>query len=82
MGIRGFVNHEECKVLMSSANVALLSIYNEIGPGERIALSRLGVQTFERTGRPLRIAIDISIWLFQIQSGKGMCATTALPLYV
>ena len=25
----------------------------------------------ERTGRPLRIAIDISIWQFQIQSGQG-----------
>jgi len=48
------------------------SIYKEIGPGERIALSKLAIEKFEQTGRPLRIAIDISIWLFQIQSGKGM----------
>lgn len=48
------------------------SIYKEIGPGDRIALSKLAVETFEREDRPLRLAIDISIWLFQIQSGKGM----------
>ncbi|OCL12292.1 hypothetical protein AOQ84DRAFT_386229 [Glonium stellatum] len=46
-------------------------IYKEIGPGERVALSKLAVEKFEQTGRPLRIAIDISIWLFQIQSSKG-----------
>lgn len=47
-------------------------IYQEIGPGQRIALSKLAVDTFEQKGRPLRLAIDISIWLFQIQSGKGI----------
>ncbi|KAK0653392.1 Flap endonuclease GEN-like protein 1 [Lasiodiplodia hormozganensis] len=46
-------------------------IYKEIGPGDRIALLKLAVDKFEETGRPLRIAIDTSIWLFQIQSGKG-----------
>jgi Holliday junction resolvase YEN1 len=46
-------------------------IYKEIGPGRRIALSRLALDTFEKTGRPLRIAIDTSIWLFQIQASKG-----------
>ena len=46
-------------------------IYKEIGPGKRIALSKLAVDTFEKTGRPLRIAIDTSIWLFQIQASKG-----------
>ncbi|EKG15687.1 DNA repair protein [Macrophomina phaseolina MS6] len=46
-------------------------IYKEIGPGERIALSKLAIEKFEDTGRPLRIAIDTSIWLFQIQSSKG-----------
>ena len=47
------------------------SIYKEIGPGERTALSKLAVEHIERTGTPLRIAIDISIWQFQIQSGEG-----------
>ena len=47
------------------------SIYKEIGPGERTALSKLAVEHIETTGRPLRIAIDISIWQFQIQSGEG-----------
>lgn len=48
-----------------------ISIYNQIGPGERIALSKLAVENYERKNRPLRIAIDISIWHFQIQSGRG-----------
>lgn len=47
------------------------SIYKEIGPGRRIALSKLALEKFEETGRPLRIAIDTSIWLFQIQASKG-----------
>ncbi len=47
------------------------SIYKQLGPGERIALSKLAVEHLERNGRPLRIAVDISIWQFQIQSGQG-----------
>ncbi|KAF2800671.1 hypothetical protein K505DRAFT_370111 [Melanomma pulvis-pyrius CBS 109.77] len=46
-------------------------IYKEIGPGERIALAKLAIDKFEATGRPFRIAIDVSIWLFQIQASKG-----------
>ncbi|OAL52310.1 hypothetical protein IQ07DRAFT_366739 [Pyrenochaeta sp. DS3sAY3a] len=46
-------------------------IYKEIGPGRRVALSKLALEKFEETGRPLRIAIDTSIWLFQIQASKG-----------
>ncbi|KAL5115892.1 hypothetical protein ACEQ8H_006208 [Pleosporales sp. CAS-2024a] len=46
-------------------------IYKEIGPGRRIALAKLALETFEDTGRPLRIAIDTSIWLFQMQASKG-----------
>ncbi|KAF2642506.1 hypothetical protein P280DRAFT_497337 [Massarina eburnea CBS 473.64] len=46
-------------------------IYKEIGPGQRVALSKLAVAKFEETARPLRIAIDTSIWLFQIQASKG-----------
>ena len=34
-------------------------------------MSKLAVEHIENTGRPLRIAIDISIWQFQIQSGEG-----------
>ncbi|KAF2675049.1 hypothetical protein BT63DRAFT_27517 [Microthyrium microscopicum] len=46
-------------------------IYKEIGPGERIALSKFALQKFKETGRPLRLAVDISIWLFQIKASKG-----------
>ena len=48
-----------------------LRIYSQIGVGERIALSKLAVNHHERNNRPLRIAIDISIWNFQVQSGRG-----------
>ncbi|KAJ4360542.1 uncharacterized protein N0V89_001107 [Didymosphaeria variabile] len=48
--------------------MGIKGIYQEIGPGRRVALSKLAVETFEQTGRPLRIAIDVSIWLFQIQA--------------
>ena len=34
-------------------------------------MSKLAVEHIETTGRPLRIAVDISIWQFQIQSGEG-----------
>lgn len=46
-------------------------LINAIGSGERIALSRLAVTHLERTNRPIRIAVDISIWLFQAQAGRG-----------
>ena len=46
-------------------------VYNEIGFGERIALSKLAVQHIESDGRSMRIAVDVSIWLYQIQAGKG-----------
>lgn len=55
-------------ILLTNSHI---SIYQEIGPGERVALSKLAVEKFEETDRPLRIAIDVSIWLFQIQAGKG-----------
>ena len=56
------------------------SIYKEIGPGKRVALSKLAVDKFEETGRPLRIAIDTSIWLFQIQASKGKSVEAMRPL--
>ncbi|KAL9057414.1 MAG: hypothetical protein Q9162_002359 [Coniocarpon cinnabarinum] len=51
--------------------MGIKGIYQEIGPGKRVALSKLAVEHYEQNGRPLRLAIDISIWLFQIQSSKG-----------
>lgn len=57
------------------------SIYKEIGPGQRIALSKLAVDKFEETGRPLRIAVDISIWLFQIQASKGINPSPEIERY-
>ena len=39
------------------------------------------METFEKTSRPLRIAIDISIWQFQVQSAKGGSNPALRTLY-
>jgi Holliday junction resolvase YEN1 len=36
-----------------------------------VALAKIAVEKLEQTNRPFRLAIDISIWQFQIQAGKG-----------
>ncbi|KKZ60670.1 hypothetical protein EMCG_04654 [[Emmonsia] crescens] len=46
-------------------------LIQSLGPGERISLAKLAVDHLQRTSRPIRVAIDISIWLFQVQAGKG-----------
>ncbi|KAJ5749257.1 uncharacterized protein N7511_010953 [Penicillium nucicola] len=46
-------------------------LINAIGAGERISLAKVAVTHLERTARPIRIAVDISIWLFQVQAGRG-----------
>ncbi len=67
MGIKGYVT-----ILPGDRqNADLQSIYSQIGPGERVALSKLAVEHYERQSRPLKLAIDISIWNFQTQSGQG-----------
>lgn len=78
MGIKGYAEEIEMQRLCTDL---YCSIYGELGPGERIALSKLAVEHFERTGRPLRIAVDISIWQFQIQSGKGGSNPALRTLY-
>ncbi|KAI1293373.1 hypothetical protein F5Y03DRAFT_374063 [Xylaria venustula] len=51
--------------------MGIKGIYKEIGQGKRISLTKLAIQTLEESGRPLRIAIDISIWQFQVQAARG-----------
>ncbi|KAI9807138.1 MAG: hypothetical protein M1825_005856 [Sarcosagium campestre] len=51
--------------------MGIKGIYSEIGRGQRIQLSTLAARTFRQTGKPLRVAVDISIWSFQVQSGRG-----------
>ena len=46
-------------------------LYNELGKGKREALAKLAIEKLEQAGRPFRLAVDISIWQFQILSGKG-----------
>lgn len=56
----------------NSARLILLfhSFYDAIGPGERLPLSQIAVQHLKRKVRPLRTAIDVSIWWLQTQSSK------------
>ncbi|KAF5868639.1 putative flap structure-specific endonuclease protein [Botrytis fragariae] len=61
--------------------MGIKGIYGEIGPGERVALSKISIEKYEKTGIPLRIAIDISIWNFQIQSGQGGTNPALRTLY-
>ncbi|RKF54073.1 putative flap structure-specific endonuclease protein [Golovinomyces cichoracearum] len=51
--------------------MGIKGIYGEIGAGERIALSKLAIDNYEQKGRPFRIAIDVAIWQFQTQAGRG-----------
>ncbi|KAI5862258.1 PIN domain-like protein [Durotheca rogersii] len=51
--------------------MGIRGIYKEIGSGRRVSLTKLAVDTLEETGRPLRLAIDISIWQFQTQAARG-----------
>lgn len=46
-------------------------IFKEIGAGQRISLVKLASDHYISHDRPFRLAIDISIWIFQIQAGKG-----------
>ncbi|KAH6897439.1 hypothetical protein B0T10DRAFT_602757 [Thelonectria olida] len=46
-------------------------IYPELGPGQRVSLSKLAADSFVNSGRPFRIAIDIAIWQFQAQAARG-----------
>ena len=47
------------------------SIYQEIGPSKRVSLVKLAIEKYEATGRPLQIAVDTSIWSFQVQVARG-----------
>ncbi|KAI1213691.1 uncharacterized protein F4807DRAFT_408687 [Annulohypoxylon truncatum] len=51
--------------------MGIKGIYKEIGTGKRISLTKLAVEKLEETGRPFRLAIDISIWQFQAQAARG-----------
>ncbi|KAI1381104.1 hypothetical protein F4677DRAFT_402129 [Hypoxylon crocopeplum] len=51
--------------------MGIKGIYKEIGDGRRISLAKLAVEKLEASGRPLRLAIDISIWQFQVQAARG-----------
>ncbi|CAI4211550.1 unnamed protein product [Parascedosporium putredinis] len=50
--------------------MGIKGIYAELGPGQRVSLAKLASETLEKSGRPLRIAVDISIWQFQVQAAQ------------
>ncbi|KMU82792.1 flap endonuclease [Coccidioides immitis H538.4] len=48
------------------------SLLQELGPwGIRVSLGEISYRPFHQTSRALRIAIDVSIWLFQAQAAQG-----------
>ncbi|KAM3482379.1 hypothetical protein MY5147_000227 [Beauveria neobassiana] len=51
--------------------MGIKGIYGELGPGQRVSLSKLAADTLKAEGRPLRIAIDVAIWQFQAQAARG-----------
>ncbi|KAK3990511.1 hypothetical protein QBC44DRAFT_394474 [Cladorrhinum sp. PSN332] len=53
--------------------MGIKGIYKEIGPGRRVSLSALSLTTLESSSssRPFRLAIDISIWQFQVLAARG-----------
>ncbi|KAI0484625.1 PIN domain-like protein [Xylariaceae sp. FL0804] len=61
--------------------MGIKGIYKEIGTGQRLSLTRLAVEKLEQTGRPLRLAIDISIWQFQVQAARGGCNPAIRTLF-
>ncbi|KAF2864343.1 hypothetical protein K470DRAFT_254002 [Piedraia hortae CBS 480.64] len=56
-------------------------LQSELGPGQRIALSKLAAEHYEQHKRPFRLAIDTSIWLYQVQSGQGGTNPALRTLY-
>lgn len=56
-------------------------IYQEIGSGTRISLTKLSIDHYETHHRPLRLAIDISIWNFQTAAAQGGLNPSLRVLY-
>nr|OQO21702.1 hypothetical protein B0A51_11551 [Rachicladosporium sp. CCFEE 5018] len=51
--------------------MGIAGILKELGPGSRTSLAALSLAHYRIHHRPLRLAIDISIWLFQILAASG-----------
>lgn len=56
---------------MRSVLTVISSLISELGAGERVSLAKFCVRFLAGHSRPPRIAIDVSIWLFQAQAGRG-----------
>lgn len=77
MGITGYVelisadlSSQAIRSFVDLHNICRL--YSELGPGSRVSLAKFAADHFEATGQRLRLAIDASIWSFQVKAGKGM----------
>ncbi|KFA79733.1 hypothetical protein S40288_00662 [Stachybotrys chartarum IBT 40288] len=72
MGIKGYIQPPPIITdVNGSADTDTLRIYRELGPGKRVALSKLAADCLATSNRPFRIAIDIAIWQFQTQAARG-----------
>ena len=70
-----FQQEKHLSSLLSQAccrpSMGIQGLFHHLGPAPRISVAKLAADHYVRHKRPFRLAIDISIWLFQIQSGKG-----------
>ncbi|RDA90552.1 hypothetical protein CP533_5685 [Ophiocordyceps camponoti-saundersi (nom. inval.)] len=59
--------------------MGIKGLYRELGPGQRVSLSKLAADSFEASNRPFRVAIDVAIWQFQAQAARGLFLCSLLP---
>lgn len=63
--------HAGACTILAQPKLIEYRLINAIGVGERVSLAKVAGLHLERTARPIRIAVDISIWLFQVQASRG-----------
>ncbi|WEW54995.1 hypothetical protein PRK78_000422 [Emydomyces testavorans] len=51
--------------------MGIRGLIQELGSGDRISLAKLSIDHLQRTSRPLKIAVDVSIWIIQAQAAQG-----------
>ncbi|KAF8458527.1 hypothetical protein BDZ91DRAFT_494701 [Kalaharituber pfeilii] len=61
--------------------MGITGLYAELGPGERVSLAKLAHDHYVANGRPLRVAVDVAIWSFQMQNAQGGSNPALRTLY-
>ncbi|KAI5797743.1 hypothetical protein EDC01DRAFT_744163 [Geopyxis carbonaria] len=61
--------------------MGITGLHAELGPNERTSLTKLALDHHKTHNRRLRLAIDASIWSFQVQASKGGSNPALRTLY-